>query len=78
MKNCNMTLKKALNFVESVEYLQETNEEEFRRIRSEMADLLELQILKNEFIENISKCNNLKFLNSLNKMIKIAIDRECN
>lgn len=77
MKN-NMTLKKALNFVESVEYLRETNEEEFRRIRSEMADLLELQILKNEFIENISKYNNLKNLKILNKMIKIVIEKECN
>ncbi|MGV3027098.1 hypothetical protein ACED96_15465 [Clostridium thermobutyricum] len=78
MKNYNMTLKEALNFIESIEYLKETNEEEFGIIRSEIVDLLELQILKNEFIENISKCNNLKFLNGLNKMIKIAIEKECN
>ncbi len=78
MKNNNMALKETLNFVESVEYLQETNEEEFRRIRSEMADLLELQILKNEFIENISKYNNLRNLKILNGMLKIMIDREFN
>lgn len=75
MENYNMTLKEALNFVESVEYLQETNEEEFRRIRSEIVDLLELQILKNEFIENISKCNNFRFLKTLNNMLKIAIEK---
>ncbi|WP_278683133.1 hypothetical protein [Paraclostridium bifermentans] len=73
--NNNMTLKEALNFVESIEYLHETNEEEFRSIRSEMVDLLELQILKNEFIENISKCNNFKFLYSLNNTLKIAIEK---
>ena len=54
MENYNTTLKKALNFVEYMEYLQEANKEELGRIRSEMVDLLELQILKNEFIENIS------------------------
>ena len=70
MENYNTTLKKVLKFVGSIEYLQETNEEEFRRIRSEMADLLELQILKNEFIENISKCNNLRNLKTLNGVLK--------
>ena len=78
MENYNTTLKKVLKFVGSIEYLQETNEEEFRRIRSEMADLLELQILKNEFIENISKYNNYRFLKILNNMLKIAIEKECN
>ena len=70
MENYNMTLKKALNFVEYMEYLQEANKEELGRIRSEMVDLLELQILKNEFIENISKCNNLRNLKTLNGVLK--------
>lgn len=78
MENYNMTLEETLNFVESVEYLQETNEEEFRRIRNEMVDLLELQILKNEFIENISKYNNYRFLKILNNMLKIAMKDEEN
>lgn len=78
MENYNMTLKKALNFVEYMEYLQEANKEELGRIRSEMVDLLELQILKNEFIENISKYNNLRNLKILNNTLKIMIDRECN
>lgn len=78
MENYNMTLKKVLNFVESIEYLQEANKEELGRIRSEMVDLLELQILKNEFIENISKYNNLRNLKILNNTLKIMIDREFN
>lgn len=78
MENYNMTLKKALNFVEYMEYLQEANKEDLGRIRSEMVDLLELQILKNEFIENISKYNNLRNLKILNNTLKIMIDRECN
>lgn len=40
MEDYNMTLKKVLKFVESIEELKETNEEEFRRIRSEMNNLL--------------------------------------
>lgn len=31
---------------------------------------MELQILKKEFIENISKCNNLRNLKVLNRVLK--------
>lgn len=72
MENYNMTVKNALIFIEGVEKLKKINPTGLKEIR----DYMELQILKNEFIENISKYNNLKNLKILNGMLKIMIDDE--
>lgn len=74
MKSYNV--KEVIEFVKDMEYLRKIDKKEFEKIMNEIRILSELKVLKNELIENILRCDNLKNLKFLNNMLKIAINKE--